>query len=98
MEELTYNKYNIILTLLHGSSLNQLPMEVYFTDEEARRAFEVLNRKIEELCKFNSSVALSLICRTEEGTIVRKALTGIVGLEHNIPQFVEVLDDEDYDS
>lgn len=92
-EEIEQNKYVIIFTLLHAGSLNQLQLEVYFTNEEAHRAFQLLNNKIGELVRTNSSVALSLVARNKEGEVIRHGISGIVGVEHNIPQFSEVLEE-----
>lgn len=87
------NKYVIIFTLLHAGSLNQLQLEVFFTNEEAYRAFNLLNKKIEELVRINSSVALSLVARNNKGEVIRHGISGIVCIEHNIPQFSEVLEE-----
>lgn len=88
-----YNAYDIIFTVLYAGSLNQIKLEVYFTPEEAFNAFKLLNKKIEELVRLNTSVALSLVCRNKEGEIIRHGISGIVGIQHNIPQFSEVLDE-----
>lgn len=92
-QEIVYNKYVIIFTLLHAGSLNQLKLEVYFTPEEAYKSFILLNKKIEELVRTNSSIALSLVARNSENIVIRHGITGIVGIEHNIPQFSEVLEE-----
>lgn len=92
-EFVQYNKYDIIFTVLYAGSVNQIQLEVYFTPEEAYKAFNILNKKIEELVRINSPVSTSLICRNKEGEIIRHGITGIVGIQHNIPQFSEVLDE-----
>lgn len=94
MDEPEYKKYIIILTLLYGNSLNQLKLEVYFNNEEANSAFTILNKKIFELTQMNSPVSLSLVSRNADGDVIRRGVSGIVGIEHNIPQFTEVLEDE----
>lgn len=94
MYDVEYHKYLIIFTLLHGGSLNQLKMEVYYTPEEAYESYKYLNGKIVQLVNTNSSIALSLVCRNSEGDVVHHGISGIVGIEHNIPQFKEVFDEE----
>lgn len=91
--EIEQNKYVIIFTLLHAGSLNQLQLDVYFTNEEAYKAFQLLNKKIDELVRTNSSIALSLVARNKDGEVIRHGISGIVGIEHNIPQFSEVLEE-----
>lgn len=89
-----YSRYDIIFTVLYAGSVNQIQMEVYFTPDEAFKAFDVLNKKIEEMVRINSSVSLSLVCRNKEGKIIRHGITGIVGIQHNIPKFTETLDED----
>lgn len=89
-----YNVYNIIFTVLFGGSVNQIQLEVYFTPEEAYKAFIILNKKIEELVRVNSPIAMSLVCRNKDGEVIRHAISGIVGIQHNIPQFTETLDED----
>ena len=91
--EISYNKYIIIFTLLHAGSLNQLQLECYFTNEEAYKAFHIINEKIGELVRTNSSVAMSLVARNKEREVIRHGISGIVGIEHNIPQFQDVLEE-----
>lgn len=91
--EIELNKYVIIFTLLHAGSLNQLQLEVFFTNDEAYKAFNLLNKKIDELVRTNSSIALSLVARNKDGEVIRHGISGIVGVEHNIPQFSEVLEE-----
>lgn len=93
-KEEEYKKYDIIFTLLLGNSLNQLKLEVYLTDEEANSAFNLLNKKIMELVRVNNPISLSLVSRNGSGDVVRRGISGIVGIEHNIPQFSEVFEDE----
>ena len=88
-----YSAYDIIFTVLYAGNLNQIKLEVYFTPEEAYKAFHILNKKIEELVRVNNAVAMSLVCRNKEGEIIRHGISGIVGIQHNIPQFSEVLDE-----
>ena len=88
-----YNKYDIILTVLYGSSVNQIHLEVYFTPDEAYLAYNVLNKKIEELVRINSSISLSLVCRNKDNEIVRHGVSGVVGIQHNVPKFMETLDE-----
>lgn len=91
--EIIYNKYIIIFTLLHSGSLNQLQLECHFTNEEAYKAFKLLNDKIGELVRTNSSIAMSLVARNKEHEVIRHGISGIVGIEHNIPQFQDVLEE-----
>lgn len=92
IEDVQYNRYDIIFTLLYGSAVNQLKLEVYFTPEEAFKAFQVVNKKIEELVKLNSPISMSLVCRNSDGEVIRHGISGIVGIQHNIPQFLEVME------
>ena len=94
-EYVQYNKYDIILTVVYGSSINQIHLEVYFTPDEAYTAFNVLNKKIEELVRVNSPISLSLVCRNKEGEIIRHGVSGVVGIQHNVPKFMETLDEID---
>ena len=65
-----YNVYTIIFTVLYAGSVNQIQLEVYFTPEEAYKAFIILNKKIEELVRVNSSIAMSLVCRNKDGDVI----------------------------
>lgn len=91
-EEVKYNRYNIIFTIVQANSLNQIKLEVYFTDDEAYRAFKLLNNKIDELVTTKKPISISFTSRNVDGVVVRHGITGIVCMEHNIPQFREVLD------
>ena len=88
-----YNKYDIILTVVYGGNINQIQLEVYFSPEEAYSAYNVLNKKIEELVRVNSPVSMSLVCRNRDGEIIRHGVSGIVGIQHNVPKFMETLDE-----
>jgi hypothetical protein len=37
---------------------------------------------------------MSLVCRNKDGEIIRHGITGIVGIQHNIPKFTETLDED----
>lgn len=93
-EFVQYNKYDIVFTVLYAGSVNQIQMEVYFTPEEAFNAFALLNKKIEEMVRLNTSISMSLVCRNKDGEIIRHGITGIVGIQHNIPKFTETLDED----
>ena len=94
-EFVQYNKYDIVFTVLYAGSVNQIQMEVYFTPEEAFNAFALLNKKIEEMVRINTSISMSLVCRNKEGEIIRHGISGVVGIQHNVPKFMETLDEID---
>lgn len=92
-EYVQYNKYDIVFTVVYAGCVNQVQMEAYLTPEEAHNAHKLLNSKIGDLVKSNSSISLSFIRRNADGEIVTSGLTGVVGIQHNIPQFVEVFEE-----
>lgn len=85
-EKEDYKLYNILLTIVHNSTLNQLQLKVLCNDLEAYRLGKNLSNKIESLAN-NQSVGLSMSCRNEEGKIIFHGISGIVAIEHDIPEF-----------
>lgn len=84
-----YKLYTIILTVVHDGNLNQLQLKVLCNDIEAYRLSKNLSEKIEKLA-MNQSVGLSMSCRNENGKIVFHGISGIVSIEHDIPEFLLV--------
>lgn len=87
------NSYAIIFTINYGHEITQMKLETWFTPTEAMRCFSTLSEKIVQLVKTGGPIAMSLITMNKERKPLYHGITGIVAIEHNIPQ-MEIVDED----
>lgn len=87
------SRYDIIFTINYGHEITQLKIATWYTATEAMRCFATLSEKIIQLVKTGGPISMSLVTMTEKRTPLYYGITGIVAIEHNIPQ-MEIVDED----
>lgn len=85
--------YNIEVMCWFGSSPYQFKITTLLNDAEAYAASNKLASVMYELVKTGQS-SFSIKLRGKRGNVVSRVFTNVVYLEHDIPSFKEVAEDE----
>ena len=85
--------YNIDIMCWYGTSPYQFKIEALLNNAEAYETRKTLDTKMYELGRGTSS-SFSITLRGKDGRAVSRAFTGVVYMEHDIPPFKEVAEDE----
>lgn len=86
--------YNIEVLCWFGTQPYKFLIETLLNDSEAYAASRTLGSKMYELGRGTSS-SFSITLRGKDGRTVSRAFTNVVYLEHDIPAFKEVAEDEE---
>ena len=88
--------YHVDVLSWFGNQPYQFKIETLLSDAEAMAAGRTLNKVLFELGRGTAS-SFSISLRGKDGRNVSRAFTGVVYLEHDIPEFREVAEDESVD-
>lgn len=88
--------YNIEVMCWFGNQPYQFKVKALLNDAEAMAARKTLDTKMYELGRGTAS-SFSITLRGMSGQPVSRAFTNVVYMEHDIPQFKEVAEDESVD-
>lgn len=78
----------------YSGNIHRFDAEILLTDQEAYAAYRLLANKMQELLKTGGPVTLSMKIRTVDKKIICRCFSGIVFIEHDIPELNEVAEDE----
>lgn len=85
--------YNVEVMCWFGTQPYRFQIETLLSDAEAYAASKTLDAKMYELGRGTAS-SFSITLRGKDGRTVSRAFTNVVYLEHDIPAFKEVAEDE----
>lgn len=92
-----YGVYNIEIMCWFGNQPYQFKVKALLNDAEAMAARKTLDTKMYEIGRGTASSSFSITLRGMSGMPVSRAFTNIVYMEHDIPPFREVAEDESVD-
>ena len=78
----------------YAGNVFQFKNEMLLTDAEAYNAYRLLAKKMEDLNKTGLPVTLSMKIRNLDRKIICRCFTGIIYIEHDIPEIADVEEDE----
>ena len=81
--------------VVYGSSVLQFKNDLLLTDAEAYSAYRLLTTKIEVLSNTVIPISFSMKARNIDRNVVCRCYTGVVFIEHDIPEIVDITEDED---
>lgn len=84
----------LIFGVDYSGNIFQFKNDLLLTDAEAYNAYRLLAMKMEELNKTKIPVSLSMKVRNLDRKIVCRCYTGIVYIEHDIPEIADIEEDE----
>ncbi len=90
-----YRHCKLILGVEYASGIYQFTTDLLLTDAEAYSAYRLLAMKMEELTTTKLPVSLSMKVRNADRKVVCRCYTGIVFMEHDIPEIADIEEDED---
>ena len=85
--------YHIDVMCWFGGTPYQFKITTLLNDQEACAAYNRMSEIIYNIAK-NNHTSFSIKLRGADGRIISRVFTGVVFLEHDIPMFKEVAEDE----
>lgn len=86
------SEYHIVLTINYGHEISQMKIDTWYTITEAMNCFATLRKKIVNLVERGGPINMSLITMTKERKPIYYGITGIVAINHDIPE-MELVDE-----